>query len=96
MTVSTETKRFNEIHPNRGTVEPEHKMTGPHQTNEMASFQLATQLQDIPARKAELIQAVKARKKAHYRADEAARKEDLKACENIALMVWCRGMTGLE
>ena len=53
--------------------------------------------QDIPARKAELLQAAKSEKKAvqkaHYLADKAAIKKDLKVWENIALAVWCRGVS---
>lgn len=51
--------------------------------------------QDIPARKEELRQAArkekKAEKKAIYRADKAAIKEELKVWERIALCVWSRG-----
>ena len=53
--------------------------------------------QDIPLRKAELLQAArvekKAERKAHYRADKAAIKKELKMWEQIALVVWCRGLS---
>lgn len=53
--------------------------------------------QDIPLRKAELLQAArvekKAERKAHYRADKAAIKKELKVWEQIALAVWCRGVS---
>ena len=54
-------------------------------------------LQDIPLRKAELLQAArmgkKAERKAHYLADKATIKKELKVWENIALAVWCRGIS---
>lgn len=53
--------------------------------------------QDIPARKAELLQIArvekKAERKAHYLADKAAIKKELKIWENIALVVWVRGVS---
>lgn len=50
-------------------------------------------IQDIPARKAKLIETLKAKKIDHYRFDKAAIKEELKIWEQIALMVWVRGIT---
>ena len=53
--------------------------------------------QDIPARKAELLQAARierrAERKAHYLADKAAIKKELKVWENIAFAVWVEGVT---
>lgn len=53
--------------------------------------------QDIPLRKAELLQIArvekKAERKAHYLADKAAIKKELKIWENIALVVWVRGVS---
>ena len=53
--------------------------------------------QDISARKAELLQAAKieerAERKAHYLADKAAIKKELKIWENIAFAVWVEGVT---
>lgn len=53
--------------------------------------------QDIPLRKAELLQAARmkeiAAEKANYRAGKAAIKQELKVWERIALAVWCRGIT---
>lgn len=61
--------------------------------NEFTSTQPTIRLQDIPARKAELIKAVRARKRANYRADKAKIKEELKIWEQVALMVWSRGIS---
>ena len=53
--------------------------------------------QHIPARKVELLQAARiekrAERKAHYLADKAAIKEELKVWENIAFAVWVEGVT---
>ena len=53
--------------------------------------------QEIPARKAELLQAARiekrAERKAHYLADKAAIKKELKIWENIAFAVWVEGVT---
>ena len=58
---------------------------------------VAIKPQDIPARKAELLQAARiekrAEKKAHYLADKAAIKKELKIWENIAFAVWVEGVT---
>ena len=57
----------------------------------------AIEPQDIPARKAELMQAARiekrAERKAHYLADKAAIKKELKIWENIAFAVWVEGVT---
>lgn len=50
-------------------------------------------MRDIPARKAELVEAEKARRKHNYRTDKAAIKEELKIWERIARLVWCRGVS---
>lgn len=51
----------------------------------------------LPLRKAELLQAVrmekKAERKAHYLADKAKIKKELKVWEHIALAVWRRGIS---
>lgn len=66
-------------------VQPEHTKTTP----------ITVEVQDIPACKEELLQAArkekKAEKKAIYRADKAAIKEELKVWERVALCVWSRG-----
>ena len=68
-------------------------MTRTDLTRGLASIQPTIKLQDIPARKAELVKAIKAEKKAHYLADKAANEEELKIWENIALAVWAEGVT---
>ena len=62
-------------------------------SNEIASIIQPILMQDIPARKAELIEAEKARRKNRYRTDKAAMEEELKVWERIALMVWSRGIS---
>ena len=70
---------------------------GPEQIKGRISLPSTVQPQDIPLRKAELLQAAtlekKAERKAHYLADKAAIKKELKVWENIALVVWCRGVS---
>ena len=68
-------------------------MTGSDQSDGLASTQHMIKLQDIPARKAELVDARKAEKKAHYLADKAATKEELNIWENIALAVRVKGVS---
>ncbi|CAD6591340.1 MAG: hypothetical protein ASARMPREDX12_005086 [Alectoria sarmentosa] len=67
------------------------------QIKKITAIQAAIEPQDIPLRKAELLQAArmekKAERKAHYRHDKAAIKKELKVWENIALAVWCRGIS---
>lgn len=62
-----------------------------------ASIPPTVEPQDILLRKAELLQAAravkKAERKAHYLADKAAIKKELKVWENIALAVWRRGIS---
>ena len=63
--------------------------------SEQAKMIATPERQDIPMRKAELLEAVKmekkAERKAHMRRDKAAIKEELKVWEHIALAVWSRG-----
>lgn len=68
-------------------------MTGSDQIHGLAPIQHTMKLQDIPARKAELVEAIKAEKKAHYLADKAAIKKELRIWENIALAVRAEGVT---
>ncbi|KAL9132996.1 MAG: hypothetical protein Q9175_005830, partial [Cornicularia normoerica] len=58
-----------------------------------ASIQPPMELQDIPARKAELFKAENMKMKAPHRADKAKIKKELKVWENIALTVWARGVS---
>ena len=68
-------------------------MTGGDQNHGLAPIRHMIKPQDIPARKAELVEAKKAEKKAHYLADKAAINKELKIWENIALAVWVEGVT---
>lgn len=69
----------------------------PEQSGGSTSIPPTIEPQDIPLRKAELLQGVrmekKAERKANYHADKAKIKKELKVWENIALAVWCRGVT---
>ena len=67
--------------------------TGQNHPNEFESILPTIRLQDIPTRKAELIKAARARKRASYRAEKAKIKEELKLWEEIALMVRSRGIS---
>ena len=65
------------------------------QSEQTKTTPTTVEVQDLPARKEELLQAArkekKAEKKAIYLADKAAIKEELKVWERIALCVWSRG-----
>ena len=67
----------------------------PVQSEQTKTTPTTVEVQDLPARKEELLQAArkekKAEKKAVYLADKAAIKEELKVWERIALCVWSRG-----
>lgn len=66
------------------------------QTNEtkgIASISPKIEMQGILARKAKLIEAERAKKKADHRANKAAIKEELKIWENIAIAVRVRGVS---
>ena len=65
----------------------------PQRASEIASVQPNIKLHDIPARKAELVRAEKARKKAEQCAKKAAIKEELKVWTDIALLVSARGVS---
>ena len=67
--------------------------TGAHQADEPVSSPYSLKLQDIQARKVELLEAEKARKKAEYRADKAAIKEQLEVWTDVALLVKNRGVS---
>ena len=87
-----------EMPPVDATVElqgalPNEETTRPDQINEVASNQPTLTLLDVPARKAALIEAEKARQKANHCTDKAMIKEELKIWENIALAVWYRGVS---
>lgn len=66
------------------------------QTKEIRSIQPTVEAQDIPLRKAELLETAKlerkAARKANYRASKAAIKQELKVWERIALATWSRGI----
>lgn len=68
-----------------------------NETNRIASIPPKIEMQDILARKAELLQTArvekKAKRKSHYLANKAAIKEELKVWENIALVVRVRGVS---
>lgn len=66
---------------------------GQDQPDGVTSIQPTIRLQDIPARKVELVKAEKARKKAQHCADKAAIKEELVLWEHIAFMVSSRGVS---
>lgn len=65
----------------------------PNETDETPQIILPILMRDIPARKTELVEAEKARRKAIYRTDKVAIKEELKEWERIAMLVWCRGVS---
>ena len=67
--------------------------TGPNQLNGVSSNQPTMTLADVPARKAALIEAEKARQKAQYREDKGKTKEELKVWEGIAFMVRNSGIS---
>ena len=62
-------------------------------TNALIPIPYAIKLEEIPARKAELIKREKARKKAKHRAEKAAKEEDLKIWEDIGLQVRALGIS---
>ena len=67
--------------------------TEPERTDKVELIQPAIKLQDIPARKAELIKAEKKRRKANYLAEKAAMKDELQVWEHIAFMVSSHGVS---
>ncbi|CAF9943501.1 MAG: hypothetical protein ALECFALPRED_000516 [Alectoria fallacina] len=76
---------------------PSNQAVDSDQVERIALTQAAIEPQDIPLRKAELLQAArtekKAERKAHYRHHKAAIKKELKVWEHIALAVWRRGIS---
>lgn len=67
--------------------------TEPDQIDKVELIQPAIKLQDIPARKAELIKAEKKRRKVNYLAEKGAMKDELQVWEHIAFMVSSHGVS---